>query len=187
MTHSIDIPEPAVDLAQLIGLFFPTGDDSDLGVFESVGSAAVPNPYGKLLDHHSHMTVAVESHFNSPVNVRVVRTKKDDTWYAREILLSTQDDHTIVQYGIVRIRFKMLSKPVWREIEAGLKPLGRVLIEHEVMRQVELVGLWRVACGPRLASHFSVKNHHLTYGRTARIFCDSEPAIELLEIVRPAE
>lgn len=185
MRHSIEKLEPAVDLEQLLNLFFGASEESNLGLFNSVEGEQVPQPYRKLLDHHSHMTVAVESHFGSPVDVRVVRTAKDDTWYAREILLATQSDGTIVQYGIVRLRYALLAEAVWHEIESGAKPLGRVLIEHEVMRQVELVGLWQVKCGPAIAAHFSVPKSEITYGRTARIFCDSEPAVELLEIVRP--
>jgi chorismate-pyruvate lyase len=185
MRHSIENPEPAVDLDQLLNLFYAPGEETHLGLFSSVEGEQVPPPYRKLLDHHSHMTVAVESHFNSPVDVRVIKTVKDDTWYAREILLATQSDGTVVQYGIVRLRYAFLAQAVWQEIESGAKPLGRVLIEHEVMRQVELVGLWQVQCGPSLANHFSVPKGKITYGRTARIFCDSEPAIELLEIVRP--
>jgi len=185
MKHSIETPEPAVDLDQLLDLFYESGEKSKLGLFNSVEGEQVPQPYRKLLDHHSHMTVAVESHFGSAVDMRVVRTVQDDTWYAREIILVSQTDGTVVQYGIVRIRYGVLAEAVWEEIESGLKPLGRVLIEHDVLRQVELVGLWRVQCRQFLASHFSVPNNEITYGRTARIFCDSEPAIELLEIVNP--
>jgi chorismate-pyruvate lyase len=185
MNRPTDAPEPAVDLVQMLSLFYGERETNRLATFESVEGTQVPEPHRGLLDHHSHMTVAVESHFGSPVNVEVVRSKKDPTWYAREILLQSQSDLTIVQYGIVRLRYGLLADSVWEEIEGGDKPLGRVLIEHDVLRQVELVGLWRVECGPNLAKHFSVPEQTVTYGRTARIFCDEEPAIELLEIVRP--
>jgi chorismate-pyruvate lyase len=185
MSLSIDSGEPAVDLSQLLNLFYATGEEHRLGVFRSISGQQVPAPYRKLLDHHSHMTVAVESHYQSPVDVRIVQTTKDDTWYSREILLESRASGLVVQYGIVRLRYGLLAEPVWREIEGGLKPLGRVLIEHGVLRQVELVGLWKVECGPVLGSHFEVAAGAITYGRTARIFCDAEPAIELLEIVRP--
>ena len=184
MTLSIDSGEPAVDLTQLLDLFYPAGDEHRLGRFHSVDGEHVPEPFRKLLDHHSHMTVAVESHFKSPVDVQIVQTTKDETWYSREILLSTKASGLIVQYGIVRLRYGVLASVVWQEIEAGLTPLGRVLIEHGVLRQVELVGLWKVECGPVLGKHFAVASGTITYGRTARIFCDAEPAIELLEIVR---
>lgn len=185
MNRSIDAGEPAVDLSQMLSLFYGDHEVDTVGAFSSVIGDEVPEPHRSLLDHHSHMTVAVESHFGSKVDVKVVRSTKDDTWYAREILLESQRTGEIVQYGIVRLRYGLLSPAVWAEIEGGDKPLGRVLIEHDVLRQVELVGLWRVACGHTLAEYFSVAEKTVTYGRTARIFCDEEPAIELLEIVRP--
>jgi chorismate-pyruvate lyase len=185
MSHPTDAPEPAVDLVQMLSLFYGERETHRLGTFESVEGKQVPEPQRSLLDHHAHMTVAVESHFGASVNVEVVRSKKDATWYAREILLQSQSDLSIVQYGIVRLRYGLLADSVWEEIEGEGKPLGRVLIEHNVLRQVELVGLWRVRCGVNLAKHFAVPEQTVTYGRTARIFCDDEPAIELLEIVRP--
>lgn len=187
MDLSVDSSEPAVDLSQLLKLFYTEGTESELGTFHGVTSEQVPEPFSELLDHHSHMTVAVESFFRSPVDVHVERWNKDSTWYGREILLATQSDGVIVQHGIVRLRYGVLAESVWQEIEDGHKPLGRVLIDHDVLRQVELVGLWRVRCGRVLAKHFSVEPGTITYGRTARIFCDFEPAIELLEIVRPAQ
>lgn len=185
MNLSTDSSEPAVDLSQLLNLFYTEGTEHELGRFHGVSGSQVPEPFRELLDHHAHMTVAVESFFGSPVDVRVVRSKKDATWYSREILLAAQSNGLIVQHGIVRLRFGVLADAVWQEIEGGHKPLGRVLIDHDVLRQVELVALWRVECGPVIANHFTVEPGTTTYGRTARIFCDSEPAIELLEIVRP--
>lgn len=185
MNRPTDAPEPAVDLPQMLSLFYREDQTELLGRFESIEAEAIPEPHRSLLDHHSHMTVAVESHFGSPVDVEIVRSTKDNEWYAREILLRSQADQTIVQYGIVRLRYGLLAPSVWDEIEGGKKPLGRVLIEHEVLRQVELVGLWQVQCGRNLARHFNVAEDTRTFGRTARIFCDEEPAIELLEIVRP--
>ncbi len=185
MSQSHDSPESAIDLSTLWSLFNPAETLGGLADFRSVRSDEIGEPYRSLLDHHSHMTVAVESHFGSEVDVRVIQSIKNDRWYAREILLSSQSDGSIVQYGIVRLYYHLLAPEVWREIESGHTPLGRVLINHDVMRQVERVGLWRVDCGKTLANHFEVPAHTVTYGRTARIFCDSEPAIELLEIVRP--
>ena len=185
MNLSIDSPEPAVDLALLLRLFYAEGTENDLGRFQGLDSKHVPQPYRNLLDHHSHMTVAIESHYGSPVDVRVVQSTKDQGWYSREIVLATQSNGLVVQYGIVRLRYGVLAEMVWQAIESGVKPLGRVLIEHEVLRQVELVGLWSVKCGPTLARHFSIVPGTIAFGRTARIFCDFEPAIELLEIVRP--
>ena len=106
-------------------------------------------------------------------------------WYAREITLHRQSDQAPVQYGIVRLNIPSLASDVWQEIRSRKIPLGRVLISHNVLREVELCGLWEVVAGPELARLLGMEVGQVTYGRTARIFCDYLPAIELLEIVSP--
>lgn len=172
---------PAVDLSTLVRLFY---DDSDeLGDFEPVSGNRVPEPFNQLLNHNAHMTVTVESFYDSPVDVRVARTKKNPPWYAREITLVTQRTGELVQYGIVRLNFEVLGETAWRQIESQSKPLGRILIEQDVLRQVELCQLWHVRAGTSLARQLEIAEGTIVYGRTARIFCNGAPAIELLEIV----
>lgn len=131
------------------------------------------------------MTVTVERHHGQLVDVQVLRDQVSGDSYQREILLRTQSNRRVVQYGIVRLRLSMLSEQVKDQILAGDIPLGRVLIQHDVMRQVQLGVLWRVQCGPVLANYFDCPNGTISYGRTALIYLDCEPAIELLEIVAP--
>ena len=71
------------------------------------------------------------------------------------------------------------------EIESQNTPLGRILIEHNVMRQVQLISLWKVAPGEELRKLFGLADADVTYGRTALIYCNGVPAVELLEIVAP--
>jgi len=179
-------PADSVDLSTLIRLFYgDTGDD--LARFTAVDGPSMPSAYRKLLDHHSHMTIAVESFHDSPVDVKVERTDRTSHWYGREIVLVSQKSGKVVQYGIVRLRPELLQADVWSEIESGHTPLGQVLIRHNVFRQVERVALWKVVAGQSLAKLVGIQPGDITYGRTARIFCDGEPAIELLEIVTPVD
>ncbi|WP_442505650.1 hypothetical protein SH528x_004447 [Novipirellula sp. SH528] len=187
----------SIEIEHLVGQFYSLTEEADsesgleratrlrseLAVFESVDS--VPPPFDQLLDHHKHMTVTVEAFHGQKVDVVVHRTKRLDNWYSREITLVTQQDKKIVQYGIVRLNVDQLSEPVWSRIESETTPLGRVLIDHNVLRQVQLCGLWRVNAGPSLASIMQVENGETLFGRTALIYCDGDPAIELLEIVAP--
>ena len=187
----------SIEIEHLVGQFYSLTEESDsesghepatrlsseLAVFQSV--ATVPPPFDLLLDHHKHMTVTVEAFHGQKVDVVVHRTKRIDNWYSREITLVTQQDKQIVQYGIVRLNVDQLSEPVWSRIESETTPLGRVLIEHNVLRQVQLCGLWRVTASPSLASIMQVENGETLFGRTALIYCDGDPAIELLEIVAP--
>lgn len=176
---------PAEELDELIALFYPR--PRDLGQFTHCLSDECPEQYRAMLDHEAHMTVTVERRHASPVDVVVLQSEKTQTHYLRKILLRRQSDGRVVQYGIVRLALSVLRPDVRDEILAQQTPLGRVLIERNVMRQVQLNALWRVACGEELARHFDVAAGHLTYGRTALIYCDGEPAVELLEIIAPED
>jgi hypothetical protein len=79
----------------------------------------------------------------------------------------------------------MLDVGVWKQIESQSTPLGRVLIENNVLREVQMCALWRVSAGASLANLMQVETGEQVYGRTALIYCDRAPAIELLEIVSP--
>lgn len=121
------------------------------------------------------------------------------SYYTREITLVTQPGPStrhdrgsggsgrIVQYGIVRLNTAAFRQQVWLEIASGQTPLGRVLIRHEVLREVQLCRLWAVSAGPSLARILEIAPGRRLFGRTALIRCDSQPAIELLEIVRVDE
>ncbi len=170
-----------VELEKLIGLFF---DQRELlGEFDSVNAQDLKEPAQSLLNHSRHMTVTIERHHGSPVDVRVLRTRTDDDFYSREILLTCQSDDKVVQYGIVRLDRSVLSDPVRAEIESQQTPLGRVLIEHDVLREVKLEQLYSIHCGPALAAALDVEEGKEVSGRTAMIYCDGQPVIELLEIV----
>ncbi len=173
---------PDVRIEHLLALFYgPPSSADELGRFEPVSH--VPAPFDRLLNHNEHMTVTVEAFHRQRVDVRVHRSRREGPWYAREITLVGTESGRVVQYGIVRLDVTSLSPDVWKQVESRSIPLGRVLIEHNVLREVQLQGLWRVQTGPVLAERLGVPVGQVIYGRTALIFCDGEPAIELLEIV----
>lgn len=176
------------NLSTLIDLFYPQPEQ--LGVFTAAAREAVPEPYAHLLAHEHHMTVTVEAFHKSLVDVQVRQKKVTATHYAREILLSRQSDKVVVQYGIMRVTLDHLSPRVQAAIKAEATPLGRILIQHDVLRSIHLSALWHVTPGPALREMFSWPSGPqapgATYGRTAMIYCNHEPAIELLEIVTPA-
>lgn len=181
--------ESQVEIKELLNQFYdqPVGH-AELGEFSSLDF--VPAPYDSLLDHNAHMTVTVESHYGESVDVVVHRCQTNTEangkqWYAREITLVTSQSKRIVQYGIVRLNIAALAPEVWQQIESQQIPLGRVLIQHNVLREVQLCGLWQVKAGPSLAKRMSLNVGDRLYGRTALIYCDGAPAIELLEIVTP--
>ena len=174
---------PIVELSELIQLVDPTM--TELGKFQRRSSTELPSPYADLLAHDEHMTVTVEAFHQSPVSVEVLHSRIDGGLYIREILLRRISDRVIVQYGIVRLRLDALDDEPKKAILSEIVPLGRVLIEHNVLRNVELVELWEIEMGKRLATHFGCEEGTTTFGRTAMIYFHDQPALELVEIVRP--
>lgn len=171
------------DLQSLVALFYEQTEQ--FGVFKAVSAQKTPPPYRDLLHHNHHMTVTVESFHKSKVDVEVLDYRYDGDLYSRRILLKRQDNASVVQHGIVRLNLSVLAERTRKEIESRTIPLGRVLIEHGVLRQVELHNLYEVRCGADLADSFAVDEGTITFGRTALIYCNHEPAVELLEIVSP--
>jgi hypothetical protein len=119
------------------------------------------------------------------VDVDVLAEQATDRHYAREILLRRQSDQAVVQYGVMRIDLGCVNADVRREIEARREPLGRILIRHDVLRQIELLDVFRVTPGPKLRSLFGLLSPGVVFGRTALIHFEDRPAVELLEIVVP--
>lgn len=186
MVAGLSKDDAHVKIESLLAEFYdPVTGFSDLGQCSSAND--LPSPYDELLNHHAHMTVTVESHHGDRVDVVVHRDRRHSDihgdWYVREITLKTQSTGKVVQYGIVRLNINALDPEVWQQIESRQTPLGRVLIDHNVLREVQLCELWKIVAGPALANFLDANVGDTLYGRTALIYCDGEPAIELLEIV----
>lgn len=179
------LPPATADLETLIGLFYSHVDD--LGQFTQRHFRDLPAAYRRLLAHTGHMTVTVEDRHASAVSVEVLQVIRSEHHYSRKILLRRTSDQRVVQFGIVRLALAPLDAATRDEILSERVPLGRVLIQHGVMRAVQLLGLWQVTCGAELSKYFQIPPGNVTYGRTALIYCNDEPAVELLEIVAPED
>ena len=84
----------------------------------------------------------------------------------------------------MRIWLADLPAAAQDEIASKKSPLGRVLIEHNVLREVELITLWQIEPGSVLRQHLQVNGTTPLYGRTAQILVDERPTVQLLEIVK---
>lgn len=145
----------------------------------------IPFPQDQLLVHHDHMTVVLERHHGAAVVVHVLEEHREGDFYTRKISLTPAGSDTVVEWGIVRLDFRYMAPDVRDEILRKALPLGAILIKHGVLRRIKprwflrfpadgpILGLFgdpRPECGP-------------AYGRIGTIYCNEEPAIELLEIV----
>ncbi len=178
-----DIQAVTPDLDALVRLFYR--EPADLGRFEEVDWHTLARDYRMLLAHDSHMTVTVERYHNGPVDVRVLQTSITPTHYARKILLARHSDGAVVQFGIMRLDLcggEPGSAPRDR------KPAHAVGEDSDPAQPADagqLRKVLKVTPGPDLRRLFGMRPDQVTYGRTALIHLDGEPAVELLEIVTP--
>jgi len=143
----------------------------------------IPTPEDQLLVHHEHMTIVLEKHHRSPVDVHVVEEHLDSKFYTRMVKLTPRGSDKIVELGIVRLDLSFVSPRVRDEILAKKLPLGAILIKHEVHRRIKPRYFLRFPASGQVLNLFGIDYQQPAYGRLGTIFCDGEPAIELLEIV----
>jgi chorismate-pyruvate lyase len=172
-------------VARLASLFYD--DLAQLGRFEPVSASELPDPYRRLLAHNDHMTVTLEANAGSPVDVRVLAEWRDENSYARNSLLARHTDGAVLQFGVMRIWLADLPAIAQNEITVQREPLGRVLINHNLLREVELITLWRIVPGPALSQHLPLAAGQAVYGRSAQILVDERPTVQMLEIVAPTK
>jgi hypothetical protein len=170
------------DLESLFTLFPPAEYIQSLAV---VSASQVPPPYYGLLVHEHHMTVTVEAHHRRLVDVKVLDKYQAGDIYARKILLALQGTGRVVQFGLMRIHLNYCSPIVRQGILSEKTPLGRVLIENNVLRRIEPTAYLQILPGPAMMRWFDLDTPRETYGRLAIIHCDHKPAVDLLEIVAP--
>jgi hypothetical protein len=176
---------PTDELKKLTSLF-PGG----IELFERaehVPAALTPEPYKRLLVHEHHMTVTMEEFHHTPVLVKVLDRQHDGNIYSRKILLTRSDDGHVVQFGIVRFDLAVVLPAVRDEIVSEKTPLGRILINYNVLRHIDLGAILSITAGPGLAHLFGSRTGQATYGRLATIFCNQRPAVDLLEVAAPVE
>ena len=176
---------PHDELQSLIDLF-PDGR-SLIGRWEHIPATLTPEPYKSMLAHDKHMTVTVEAYHKTSVDVRVLDRRLVGDDYVRKIVLLKHGTDEVVLFGLVRFDLTTVSAAVRDEILSEKTPLGRVLIEHNVLRHIDLGAILRITAGPGLSDLLQMPEHGQTYGRLATIFCDGQPAIDLLEVSAPLE
>lgn len=183
----MSLPEttPQERLAALLHLFAdnPLREEA----LEVIPESEVPEPYYGLLAHNHHMTVTLEARHHSPVELVVLEEFNDESSYARRLLLRTLEPAgaDVVMAGMMRTRLMYCDPPVREAILACKTPLGRILIENEVLRWIEPEGYLRLRLDADGRNFFGTDTAAETYGRLATIYCNGEPAVELLEIIAP--
>lgn len=152
---------------------------------EPVEPDALTPAYQQLLVHNEHMTERLSAYHGENVELHVLHDRHDGGLYSRNILLALPSDPDfVVEFGIMRMNLDLVADDVRKEIEAGEAPLGSILVKHNVLRRIEPRWYLKFDADSPMASHFGRAQHGDVFGRVGIIYCNDEPAIELLEVVR---
>jgi hypothetical protein len=144
----------------------------------------IPHPTDALLVHQEHMTEVLQRRYGRPVDLHVLDEHLDGDHFTRKVSLTPVGaDGQIVEWGIARLSLRFVSDAVRGEILSKRSPLGEILIRHNVHRRIKPRWFLRFPAGGPLLRFFGDAGAKPLYGRIGTIYCDEEPAIDLLEIV----
>lgn len=154
-----------------------------------IDGVSLPTTYQTLLNHQHHMTVTVERFYADSVDVSVLETLRHEHYYTRKILLSLATNRRVVQFGLVQIDLDLLPPIVREQILAERTPLGRVLIQNDVLTSVHLETFIRVEPNLAMCGWFAIQpeNPPSCYGRLGVILANGRPAIQMLEVLAPID
>jgi chorismate-pyruvate lyase len=143
----------------------------------------IPTAARRCLAHREHMTEVLHHHHEQSVDLNVQQFVHEGDLYSRRITLTTNPGKKLVECGLVRMDFRYMAPQVRDEILARKTPLGAILIQHNVLRWIEPLWFVQLPPGSDVMKLFGIQTTEPTWGRIAVIYCNGEPAIDLLEIV----
>ena len=173
-----NIPEALTDLCADL-------DDAEriIRFAEPVTSGDLPPSYRSLLDHRAHMTAVLSDFHGSSVALKVLAHQHDGDVYRRKIVLTVGAAERVVEFGLVRLDLSVVGDAVRSAIIERRRPLGEILIEHNVLTRVEPRWFVKFPAGSPPHEHFGGAVADSVFGRIGTIYFHEEPAVELLEVV----
>ena len=150
---------------------------------EEVAADQIPEQPRRLLVHNQHMTATLQAYYQHLVELRVLDHRQDGQDYRRKILLTIEGGKQVVEFGLVKLDLAFLPVSAREEIIARNRPLGEILARHNVLTRVEPRWYVRFAGDSEVVQSFAMPDVTQVYGRIGVIYCDGQPAMELLEVV----
>lgn len=150
---------------------------------EVINAGTMPEPFHTLLVHEKHMTLTLTSHYRAFLELHVKEMHYEGTLYSRKITLTVPHGKEVLEYGLIRLDLRYVPDAVKQEIFQQRTPMGELLLRHNILQRVQ--PRWYLKMQPQssILSWMNAKYEHSLYGRLGTIYCNGEPAVEVLEIV----
>ena len=174
---------------EILEQFSATFDSSEIDPDSArlLDEPGLPEPYRDVLAHAEHMTERLERRYRQEMQLEVLDVRDSKRGYARRLRMRAGSGGPIVLEGWMRVLLECLPVALRDGVRAGARPLGRMLIDAEVERRIDLLSF--VAPGETRADWASREDRPAlvgTYGRIATIEIEGQKAVDLVEFVAPA-
>lgn len=170
--------------------FFPLTafyDDATMEVPQPwvIEGDTMPDPYRSLLVNNGDMTPTLEKYHNAKLHLKVLGRIQVGHAYRRQVLLLDPKDRP-VEFGAILIHLDVLLPEVQRQVLAGYRPLGGVLLENNV-KHLSKPSVYFALTGDDLINNALGVTHPCTlYGRCNRLTSDNGQVIaEVVEVLPP--
>ena len=148
-----------------------------------IAAEEMPDPFRTLLVHEKHMTLTLTAHYGAFLELHVKEMHYEENLYSRKIQLSIPRNDALVEYGLVRLDLRYIPEPVWKEIFQQRTPLGEILLRHNILQRVQPRWYFRLNPGCSILQWLKADLPEPVFGRLGTIFCNGQPAVEVMEVV----
>jgi chorismate-pyruvate lyase len=155
---------------------------------EAVDPEAMPEPYRGLLVHERDMTTTLETFFDQPLHLELLRVHDLPDAVNREVVLVGDRDGTIAEFGAIRIELARFAEGPRRRVEEGRLPLGTILKHEGIAYACRPNAYFRLESDAVTAEAFCLTRSCTLYGRHNVIAAPGgEVLAEVVEILPPLE
>lgn len=150
-----------------------------------IDGAAMPEPYRSLLVTNGDMTPTLEKFHHCKLHLKVLGRVHSGEEYRRQVLLLDPLERP-VEFGAIRIHLSALLPAVQKQVLAGQRPLGGVLIENSVPHRSQPRAYFSVVGDDLINRALGVSKPCVLYGRCNTLITDDGILIaEVVEILPP--
>ena len=177
MSHNSDPLYPLSEIYLKMGLNLP--------LVYPINEKDVPEPYKRLLVHERDMTSTLEAAFNQKIHLKVLQKSIKENILIRQVLLVLDQDHSPVEFGVIKIYLDSFSYSAKQVILEGEQPLGAVLHKYQIKYSSSPIAFFRVKPDQLINQWFEgqVEGNNL-YGRQNVLRNSQQEKIaEILEIL----
>lgn len=153
---------------------------------ESIPGDEMPEPFRTLLVHQNDMTPTLEQFHGRDIHIKALRTRRENGFYFREVILVLNDTLEVVEFGAIKIDLKRFAPEPARLVLEEKLPLGHILHQFQIRHTSEPTAYLKIGSDDFINESLNLSRQHTLYGRRNTLWTpDRKPLAEIVEILPP--